>query len=88
MIDINDMPKLHSPFGRREINGEWIVIDEIEELWQDKYGNVLSKTQALQDKLDFDKLTKVGDYSWVFNDNSVLAVEKLQIGRAACRERV
>jgi len=45
---IKDMPKLHSPFVRKEIDGHYIVTDEIEE-----------------------------GYEWVFEDESVMAVEKL-----------
>ena len=42
------MPKLKSPFVRKEINGDYIVTDEIEE-----------------------------GYEWVFEDESVMAIEKL-----------
>lgn len=45
---LKDMPKLESPFVRKEINGNYIVTPEITE-----------------------------DYEWVFNDNSVIAIEKL-----------
>jgi hypothetical protein len=45
---INDMPKLESPFVRKEINGEYVVIPEINP-----------------------------GYEWVFNDESVMAIEKL-----------
>jgi len=49
MIDkIKDMPKLYSPFVRKEIDGHYIVTDEIAE-----------------------------DMEWVFEDESVMAVEKL-----------
>ena len=47
-MEIKDMPKLHSPFVRKEVDGEYVVIDEIAE-----------------------------GYEWVFEDNSVMAVEKL-----------
>ena len=42
------MPKIHSPFIRKEIKGKYIVTDEIEE-----------------------------GYKWVFEDESVMAIEKL-----------
>ena len=42
------MPKLQSPFVRKEINGNYVVIDEIAE-----------------------------GYEWVFEDESVMAIEKL-----------
>lgn len=45
---IKDMPKLKSPFIRKEINGQYIVTNEIEE-----------------------------GYEWVFEDESVMAIEKL-----------
>jgi len=45
---IEDMPKLHSPFVRKEINGVYVVTPEIAE-----------------------------GYEWVFNDPSVVAIEKL-----------
>ena len=45
---IIDMPKLESPFIRKEINGEYVVTSEIEE-----------------------------GYEWVFEDDSVMAIEKL-----------
>jgi hypothetical protein len=45
---IMDMPKLESPFVRKEINGVYVVTPEIAE-----------------------------GYDWVFNDNSVMAIEKL-----------
>jgi len=45
---IIDMPKIESPFVRKEINGNYIVTPEI---------------------------TK--GYEWVFNDDSVMAIEKL-----------
>lgn len=48
MININDMPKLESPFVRKEINGNYVVTPEIAE-----------------------------GYEWVFNDDKVLATEKL-----------
>ena len=48
MTDIKDMPKLHSPFVRKEINGLYVVTDEIAE-----------------------------DMEWVFEDESVMAIEKL-----------
>jgi len=47
-MKIKDMPKLKSPFVRKEINGDYIVTDEIEE-----------------------------GYEWVFEDESVMAIEKL-----------
>lgn len=47
-MKIFDMPKLESPFVRKEVNGEYIVTPEIAE-----------------------------GYEWVFNDDSVLATEKL-----------
>lgn len=47
-MKIRDMPKLESPFVRKEINGEYIVTNEI----------------------------AVG-FEWVFEDESVMAVEKL-----------
>ncbi len=45
---IKDMPKLKSPFVRKEIKGQYIVTPEIEE-----------------------------GYEWVFEDESVMAIEKL-----------
>ena len=48
MIKIIDMPKLESPFIRKIINGNYVVIDEIRP-----------------------------EYEWVFNDNKVMAIEKL-----------
>ncbi len=48
MEKIIDMPKLHSPFVRKIIDGNYIVTDEIEE-----------------------------GYDWVFEDDSVMAIEKL-----------
>jgi len=47
-MKINDMPKLESPFVRKEINGSYTVTDEITE-----------------------------GYEWVFEDESVMAIEKL-----------
>lgn len=47
-IDIHDMPKIESPFVRKEIDGNYIVTPEITE-----------------------------GYEWVFNDDSVMAIEKL-----------
>ena len=48
MIEIKDMPKLESPFVRKEINGIYVVTPEIAE-----------------------------GYEWVFNDDKVIATEKL-----------
>ena len=48
MIEIKDMPKIESPFVRKEINGIYVVTPEIAE-----------------------------GYEWVFNDDKVLATEKL-----------
>jgi len=48
MTKILDMPKLESPFVRKEINGNYVVTPEIAE-----------------------------GYEWVFNDDSVIATEKL-----------
>ena len=48
MNKIRDMPKIESPFIRKEINGDYIVIPEITE-----------------------------GYGWVFEDESVMAIEKL-----------
>ena len=48
MQKIRDMPKLESPFIRKEIDGKYIVIDEI-----------------------------TPGYEWVFEDDSVMAIEKL-----------
>ena len=48
MNQIKDMPKIESPFVRKEINGAYILTPEIAE-----------------------------GYEWVFNDDSVLAIEKL-----------
>ncbi len=48
MIEMKDMKKLHSPFVRKEIDGQYVVIDEIAE-----------------------------DMEWVFEDDSVMAIEKL-----------
>lgn len=45
---IIDMPKIECPFIRKEINGDYIVTDEIDP-----------------------------DYKWVFEDDNVLAIEKL-----------
>jgi len=45
---IKDMPKLESPFVRKQINGEYVVTSEIAE-----------------------------GYEWVFEDESVIAIEKL-----------
>lgn len=45
---ISDMPKLESPFVRKEINGNYIVTPEIAK-----------------------------GYEWVFNDESVMAIEKI-----------
>jgi len=47
-MKIHDMPKIESPFVRKEINGEYVVTDEIAE-----------------------------GYNWVFEDESVMAIEKL-----------
>jgi len=47
-IKIKDMPKLKSPFVRKEIDGNYIVTPEIEE-----------------------------GYDWVFEDETVMAIEKL-----------
>lgn len=46
--EIQDMPKLHSPFIRKLINNRYLVTPDIDP-----------------------------DYSWVFDDDSVLAIEKL-----------
>lgn len=48
MIKIQDMPKLECPFVRKEINGNYVVTDEI-----------------------------TPGYEWVFEDNQVMAIEKL-----------
>jgi len=48
MEKITDMPKLESPFVRKEIKGQYIVTEEIAE-----------------------------GYEWVFEDESVMAIEKL-----------
>ena len=48
MEKIIDMPKIESPFVRKEINGEYIVTPEI-----------------------------VEGYEWVFDDDKVMAIEKL-----------
>jgi len=48
MNEIKDMPKIESPFVRKEIDGNYIVIPEITE-----------------------------GYEWVFNDDGVIAIEKL-----------
>lgn len=47
-MKIEDMPKLESPFIRKEINGNYVVTSEIAE-----------------------------GYEWVFEDESVMAIEKL-----------
>jgi len=47
-MKITDMPKLESPFVRKEINGNYVVTNEITE-----------------------------GYEWVFEDESVMAIEKL-----------
>lgn len=47
-MNIKNMPKIESPFVRKEINGHHIVTDEIAE-----------------------------GYDWIFNDESVMAIEKL-----------
>jgi hypothetical protein len=47
-MKINDMPKLECPFIRKEIDGNYIVIDEINP-----------------------------GYEWVFEDDSVMAIEKI-----------
>jgi len=47
-MKINDMPKLESPFVRKEINGNYVLTPEIAE-----------------------------GYAWVFEDESVMAIEKL-----------
>ena len=47
-MKINDMPKLYSPFVRKEIKGAYVCINEISE-----------------------------GYEWVFEDESVMAIEKL-----------
>ena len=47
-MKITNMPKLESPFIRKEIDGEYVCIDEITE-----------------------------GYEWVFEDESVMAIEKL-----------
>ncbi len=47
-MKIHNMPKLQSPFVRKEIDGKYIVTDKIEE-----------------------------GYKWVFEDISVMAIEKL-----------
>lgn len=48
MNKIKDMPKIESPFVRKEINGNYIAVDEINP-----------------------------GYEWVFEDDSVMAIEKL-----------
>ncbi len=48
MTKIRDMEKIKSPFVRKEVDGKYIVTDEIEE-----------------------------GYAWVFEDDSVMAIEKL-----------
>jgi len=47
-MKIRDMPKIESPFIRKEIDGNYIVTPEIAE-----------------------------GYEWVFEDDSVMAIEKL-----------
>ena len=47
-IKIHDMPKLESPFVRKEIDGNYVLTNEIAE-----------------------------GYDWVFDDDSVMAIEKL-----------
>lgn len=47
-MKIQDMPKIECPFVRKEIKGEYIVLDEINP-----------------------------EYAWVFEDDSVMAIEKL-----------
>jgi hypothetical protein len=47
-MKINDMPKLECPFVRKDVNGEYIVVNEINP-----------------------------EYKWVFEDESVMAIEKL-----------
>jgi hypothetical protein len=47
-ISMQDMPKLESPFVRKMVNGDYVVIDEVQE-----------------------------GYEWVFEDDEVMAVEKL-----------
>lgn len=47
-MEIRNMPKLHSPFVRKEINGEYVVTPEIDP-----------------------------DYTWVFEEEGVVAYEKL-----------
>ena len=48
MIKIIDFPKIESPFVRREIDGKYVVVPEINQ-----------------------------EYEWVFNDDKVIASEKL-----------
>lgn len=75
---VKDMPKLNSPFARRKNEkGDYVVIDEVEELWKNVHGEVISKSGAIASSLDFSNMNKVEDYSWVFNDETVIAVEKL-----------
>jgi len=47
-INIKDMPKIKSPFVRKEINGQYVVTNEVNP-----------------------------GYEWVFEDESVMAIEKL-----------
>jgi len=47
-MKIQDMPKIECPFVRKMINGNYVVIDEIN-----------------------------SEYNWVFEDESVMAIEKL-----------
>lgn len=48
MVNIQDMPKLHSPFVREVVDDKYVVTDKIAE-----------------------------GYEWVFEDESVMAIEKL-----------
>lgn len=48
MNQVKDFPKLHSPFIRKEINGDYLVTPEIDP-----------------------------DYKWVFEDDGVLATDKI-----------
>lgn len=47
-MEVKDYPKLESPFVRKEVDGDYVVIDEVNQ-----------------------------GYEWVFEDDDVLAVEKL-----------
>ncbi len=55
------MPSLDSPFKREMQNGKYVVVDEVND----------RRSKDTLDEYDFE------DYSWVFEDDRVMAIEKL-----------